>query len=196
MTTQSSTSTTKTTGSSLSSLASLFATQKLPPVDSWNPPFCGDIDMRIARDGTWFYLGTPIGRPAMVKLFASVLRREPDGSYVLVTPVEKVGITVEDAPFLAVELFSEGTGRGRKVGFRLNTEDAVLLDEAHGLRVTIDPKTEEPRPYLHVRKGLEALVSRSVFYELVEYAYLERSDSYPLGIWSYDRFFPIDGSVS
>jgi uncharacterized protein len=196
MTTQSSTSTTNSAGSSLSGLASLFAAQKLPPVETWNPPFCGDIDMRIARDGTWFYLGTPIGRPAMVKLFASVLRREPDGSFVLVTPVEKVGIKVEDAPFIAVEVFSEGRDKDRTVGFRLNTEEAVLLDEAHGLRVLIDAKTEEPRPYIHVRKGLEALVARSVFYELVEWAYAEKSDDTPLGIWSYGRFFPIDGSGS
>lgn len=194
MTTQTSSSKPQTAGSSLSGLISLLGTQKLPLVDTWNPPFCGYIDMRIARDGTWYYQGTPIGRLAMVKLFASVMRREPDGSFVLVTPVEKVGITVDDAPFMAVEVFSEGEGRDRKVGFRLNTEDAVLLDEAHGLRVTIDAVTQEPRPYLHARKGLEALVSRSVFYEIVEWAYSEQVDNHPIGIWSYGRFFPIDGS--
>ncbi len=182
-------------GSSLAELARMLGDRKLPPVETWNPPFCGMIDMRIARDGTWYYLGTPIGRPAMVKLFASVLRREPDGSFVLVTPVERVGLTVEDAPFLAVELFSEGVGRARQMGFRLNTEDAVIVDAAHPLTVRIDPATEEPRPYVHVRGGLEARIVRSVFYELVELGLAEQQGG-TLGLWSHDRFFPLDGSAA
>ncbi len=194
MTTQSS-STDAAPGSSLAELARMLGDRKLPPVEKWNPPFCGMIDMRIARDGTWFYLGTPIGRPAMVKLFASVLRREPDGSFVLVTPVERVGITVEDAPFLAIEAFSEGAGHDRKLGFRLNTEDAVIVDAAHPLTVRVDPVTEEPRPYVHVRGGLEARIVRSVFYELVDWGLAEQ-EAGPLGLWSHDRFFPLDGSAA
>jgi uncharacterized protein len=150
--------------------------------------------MRIAADGSWFYLGTPIGRPAMVKLFASILRREADGSYVLVTPVEKVGITVDDAPFLAVELISEGEGRVRAMGFRLNTDDMVMVDAAHPIRVAIDPVTQTPRPYVMVRGGMEALINRAVFYELVALADSETSDNPGFGLWSRDVFFALDGS--
>jgi uncharacterized protein len=183
-----------TPGSSLAGLAKLMADAKSPPVELWNPAFCGMIDMRIARDGTWFYLGTPIGRPPMVKLFASVLRKEADGSFVLVTPVEKVGITVEDAPFIAVEAMTEGAGRDRRLGFRLNTDDAIIVDAAHKLRVQFDPKTQEPRPYVHVRRGMEALISRSVFYELVAWAMAEATPDSTLGLWSNGVWFPIDGS--
>lgn len=181
-------------GHSLSHIAQLLADQKVPPVERWNPPYCGMIDMRIARDGTWYYLGTPIGRPAMVKLFSSVLRRESDGSFVLVTPVERLGIAVEDAPFQAVELFTSGDGRDRSMAFRLNTDEHVLVDAAHRLRVTIDPTTEEPRPYVHVRRGLEALIRRSVFYEMAELALVEQAPQAPLGLWSAGTFFTIDGS--
>jgi uncharacterized protein len=183
-----------TPGSSLAGLASLLADRKLPPVDLWNPPFCGKIDMRIARDGTWFYLGSPIGRPAMVKMFSSVLRREADGSFVLVTPVERVGITVDDAPFIAVEAYTESAGRSRKFGFRLNTDDAVLVDALHPLRVQFDPATDEPRPYVHVRGGMDALINRSVFYDLVDWAIADQEPGAVLGLWSNDRFFPIDGT--
>lgn len=150
--------------------------------------------MRIARDGTWYYLGTPIGRPAMVKLFSSVLRLEQDGSFVLVTPVEKLGITVEDAPFQAVELLTSGHGRGRSLAFRLNTDEHVLVDGGHRLRVMVDSATEEPRPYVHVRRGLEALIRRPVFYEMVELALVEQGGDAPLGLWSAGLFFTLDGS--
>jgi uncharacterized protein len=194
MTLQTSNSELTKAGSSLAGLAQLFSDRKLPPVETWNPPFCGNIDMRIARDGTWFYLGTPIGRPAMVKLFSSVLRREADGTYVLVTPVERVGIQVEDAPFIAVEVMSEGEGQNRKLGLRLNTEDAVIVDAAHRLRVQINPETQEPRPYVLVRGGLEARVARSVFYEMIDLALAEQTIGKPLGLWSTGAFFPLDGS--
>jgi hypothetical protein len=134
-----------------------------PPVHLWNPPFCGDIDMRIAADGTWFYMTTPIGRPALVRLFASVLKREGD-KYFLVTPVEKVGITVDDAPFMAVELKAEG---GR-LNFRTNVDDWVECGGDHRLRFEPEPATGGLKPYLHVRRDLWAKVTRALFYDLVE----------------------------
>lgn len=138
--------------------------------ETWNPPFCGDIDMRIARDGTWFYLGTPIGRLPLVKLFARVLRRDEDGKYLLVTPVEKVGIKVDDAPFAAVECRVAGAGRDQVLTFRTNVDDEVEAGAGHPIRVATDPATLEPAPYVHVRGGLEALIVRAVFYDLVEMA--------------------------
>src|SRR5436190_500151 len=140
----------------------------LPPIDRWNPEYCGEIDMRIARDGSWFYLGTPIGRPALVRLFSTILRREPDGRYVLVTPVEKVGLKVEDAPFVAVRVDAEGEGDARRLRFLTNVGDEVVAGPEHPLRVAF--RGAEPRPYVHVRGGLEARVSRAVFYELVAMA--------------------------
>jgi uncharacterized protein len=182
-------------GASLASLAAAMADRKLPPVDQWNPAYCGPIDMRIASDGTWYYLGTPIGRPAMVKLFASILRREPDGSHVLVTPVEKVGITVDDAPFVAVELISEGAGNTRQMAFRLNTDDMVMVDTEHPLFVRIDAVTQAPRPYVMVRGGMKALINRAVFYELVALAEHECGEGDAFGLWSKDHFFKLDGSL-
>ncbi len=137
-----------------------------PPVHLWNPPFCGDLDMQIAGDGTWYYLKTPIGRPALVKLFASVLKREGD-KYFLVTPVEKVGITVEDAPFLAVELQAEQGPDGRVLNFRTNVDDWVVCGPDHALRFEPEPKTGGLKPYLHVRRDLWAKVTRALFYDLV-----------------------------
>lgn len=167
--------------------------QRKPPVHLWNPPFCGDIDMRIGRDGTWYYLGSPIGRKPMVQLFASVLRREGD-RYFLVTPVEKIGIRVDDAPFLAVEMAVEGAGRDQAIAFRTNVDDGVTVDAAHPIRVDIDPRSEEPSPYVMVRDGLEALIARAVFYDLVERAVEEpRGAGRRLGVWSAGVFFPIDG---
>jgi len=139
----------------------------LPPVHLWNPPFCGDIDMRIATDGTWFYLKTPIGRPALVKLFASVLKREDD-KYFLVTPVEKCGIQVDDAPFLAVEMRAENGPDGRILNFRTNVDDWVACGPEHTLRFEPEPDTGGLKPYLHVRRDLWAKVSRPLFYDLVE----------------------------
>jgi len=138
-----------------------------PPVHLWNPPFCGDLDMRIASDGTWFYMKTPIGRPALVKLFSSVLKREAD-RYFLVTPVEKVGITVDDAPFTAVEMRLEGEGAARVLAFRTNVDEWVACGPEHTLRFDAEPETGGLKPYLHVRRDLWALVTRALFYDLAE----------------------------
>ena len=138
-----------------------------PPVEQWNPPFCGDLDMRIAADGTWFYLKTPIGRPALVKLFASVLKREGDKYYV-VTPVEKCGIQVDDAPFLAVELNVEDGADGRVLNFRTNVDDWVACGRDHALRFELQSHSGGLKPYLHVRHNLWACVTRALFYDLVE----------------------------
>ena len=175
-------------GLSLSDIAALGATNKLPPVEKWNPDHCGDSHMRIASDGTWFHEGSPIGRAAMVRLFSTILRREPDGGYVLVTPVEKLSIQVDDAPFVAVELKSEGDGKQRRLAFRLNTDDLVIADADHPLRVI--EKADGPHPYVTVRKGLDALIARPVYYELVNLALDEESD--PIGIWSEGQFFALD----
>jgi hypothetical protein len=141
--------------------------RSLPPVHLWNPPFCGDLDMRIARDGTWFYLGTPIGRPALVRLFSTVLKRESD-KYFLVTPVEKVGIRVDDAPFIAVEMRYEGASDERVLHFRTNVDDWVTCDGEHRLRFekAVDGGLV---PYLHVRSDLWAKVTRALYYDLVEF---------------------------
>lgn len=177
---------------SLAEIAQLVADKRLPPVEQWNPTHCGDSEMRIARDGTWFYQGTPIGRAAMVRLFATVLRREAEGGFVLVTPVEKLDIAVEDAPFLAVELKSEGEGPTRRLAFRLNTGDMVVAGPDHPLRFAEDE--HGPRPYLHVRgaigNGLEALVARPLYYELAEMAIAGAED--PLAIWSDGTRFPLE----
>ncbi|ARO31124.1 hypothetical protein NXC14_CH03217 [Rhizobium sp. NXC14] len=139
----------------------------LPPVERWNPPFCGDIDMEIRADGTWFYMGTPIGRPALVRLFSTVLRKEEDEKTYLVTPVEKIGIRVIDAPFIAVEM-SVTMREGRQVlTFRTNVGDVIEAGGEHRLRFSIAGENAELKPYLHVRGRLEALVSRAVMYELV-----------------------------
>ena len=176
---------------SLADIARLLEDKRLPPVDQWNPAHCGDSEMRIARDGTWFHQGMPIGRESMVRLFSSILRREADGRHVLVTPVEKLDIDVEDAPFVAVELKSEGQGRDRRMAFRLNSGDIVVADTDH--RLTVREGDDGPHPYLHVRGGLEALLSRSVYYELAELAMEEGND--PVGLWSDGVFFPLDGTA-
>jgi len=166
--------------------------RRLPPVESWNPAYCGAIDMRIARDGRWYYMGTTIDRPAMVKLFSTVLRREPDDSYVLVTPVEKLGIQVDDAPFLAVEMAVSGEGRARRIAFRTNVDDIVPLDAEHPLRVETDPATGEPSPYILVRRRLEALIARPVFYDLVAMAEEMKQDNQTLlGVWSDGAFYAL-----
>ncbi|MGR3461088.1 MAG: DUF1285 domain-containing protein [Roseovarius sp.] len=161
--------------------------RNLPPVHEWDPPFCGDLDMRIARDGTWFYLGTPIGRPALVRLFSTILRKDGD-KYVLVTPVEKVGITVDDAPFVAVDFERDGAGEGQNLRFETNVGDHVTAGPDHPIRVERDPETGEPSPYVHVRAGLEALIDRKSFYRLVEIG--ERRDGW-FGLWSDGAFFPV-----
>ena len=141
----------------------------LPPVERWNPPFCGDIDMEIRADGTWFYLGTPIGRMSLVQLFSTVLRKDADGQTYLVTPVEKIGIRVVDAPFIAVEVNVSGGGADQTITFRTNVGDVVEAGAAHPLRFADEPATGGLKPYLLVRGQLEALVARPVMYELVGY---------------------------
>jgi len=159
-----------------------------PPVERWNPPFCGDIDMKITTDGTWFYQKTPIGRLALGKLFASVLKREGD-KYFLVTPVEKVGIVVEDAPFLAVELKVE-PGKNQVLRFRTNVDDWVEAGPGHALRFTPEPATGGLKPYLHVRRELWAKVTRALFYDLVELGEERVVDGKPkFGVVSHGEFF-------
>ena len=163
----------------------------LPPVHLWNPPCCGDIDMRIARDGTWYYMGTPIGRKPMVRLFSTIIRRDGD-EYFLVTPVEKCGIRVDDAPFVAVSLLVEGAGRDQVLRFVTNVDDEVVAGVEHPLRVVTAAVSGEPAPYLHVRVNLEALIHRNVFYQLVDLAVTEHKASQQwLGVWSSGEFFPI-----
>lgn len=167
----------------------------LPPVHLWNPPFCGDLDMRIARDGTWFYLGTPIGRPALVKLFSTIIRRDGD-AYFLVTPVEMVGITVDDAPFVAVDFERDGdrdgTGAPQNLTFTTNVGDTVTAGPDHPIRVTRDPETGEPSPYVLVRANLEALIDRKSFYRLVDIGtHAEHNGARWFGLWSGGAFFPV-----
>lgn len=159
----------------------------LPPVHLWNPEFCGDLDMRIARDGTWFYLGTPIGRPELVRLFSTILKKEGD-DYFLVTPVEKVGITVDDAPFVAVDFEATGEGRDQVLTFATNVGDKVSAGADAPIRVERDAETGEPSPYVLVRANLEALIDRKSFYRLVEIG--EHHDGW-FGLWSGGEFFPV-----
>ena len=163
---------------------------KARPVERWDPPWCGDIDMRIAADGSWRYRGSPIGREALVRLFASILRREPDGRHVLVTPVEKVGIAVDDAPFLAVEFFSEGEGRDQTLSFRTNVGDIVAAGAEHAMRFSLEPATGGLKPYVNVRGGLEALATRALALQLVEIAAEHEGAS---GLWSGGAFFAFPG---
>jgi hypothetical protein len=165
---------------------------RLPPVESWNPTHCGDSEMRIARDGTWYHQGSPIGRAAMVRLFSTILRREADGGYVLVTPVEKLDIAVEDAPFQAVEMKAEGEGREHEA--RLPAEHRRSRHRRPGARAALREREEGPRPYLHVRGGLEALVARSVYYELAEIALANGSE--PPGVWSDGAFFRLGAAAA
>jgi len=162
-----------------------------PPVELWNPPFCGDLDMRIATDGTWFYLKTPIGRLALVKLFASVLKREGE-KYFLVTPVEKCGIRVDDAPFLAVELKIEDNAAGRVLKFRTNVDDWVACGPQHRLRFEPESGTGGLKPYLHVRRDLWAKVTRTLFFDLVELGEERNIDGTAMfGVSSMGVFFPM-----
>ncbi|MFW8593997.1 DUF1285 domain-containing protein [Cribrihabitans neustonicus] len=160
----------------------------LPPVHLWNPPFCGDLDMRIARDGTWYYLGTPINRFALVKLFSSILKLE-DGKYYLVTPAEKVGITVEDAPFVAVDFSASGEGAAQVLTFTTHVGDSVAAGPEHPVRVAHDPETGEPAPYVMVRAGLEALIDRKSFYRLADLGTWHEGR---FGVWSSGAFFVLE----
>lgn len=160
---------------------------KFPPVDKWNPPHCGHSGMRIARDGTWFHEGRPISRPAMVRLFSTILRREADGSHVLVTPVEKLGIDVDGTAFRATQMTMAGEGEDRRIGLTLDSGDAIIVGPVHPL--SIFETGEGPSPRVAVRFGLEAELSRSLYYELAEIALAEGHN--PPGIWSDGIFFPL-----
>lgn len=169
----------------LEEIARLVAERKLPPVDQWDPTRVGDSEMRIATDGTWYHQGSPIRRENMVRLFSTILRRESDGRHALVTPVEKLFIEVEDTPFIAVEVKSEGNGPSRKLAFRLSTGDLVLAGPDH--KLSFSGTSDAPRPLLAVRGNMEARIERAAFYDLAEWAIEEAND--PLGLWSNGCFF-------
>lgn len=184
------------TSISLKGLAHADAVAKrskgVAPVHLWNPPFCGDLDMRIAADGTWYYMKSPIGRKPMVRLFSSVLRYDEDGKYYLVTPVEKVGITVDDAPFLAVLMAVEGSGEQQVIRFTTNVDDEFCVDEDHPLRFETEKETDGLKPYALVRGRLEALISRAVLYDLVALGCEhEVEGKTQFGVWSSGRFYPM-----
>jgi hypothetical protein len=163
-----------------------------PPVERWNPPFCGDLDMEIKADGTWFYMGTPIGRAPLVRLFSTVLRKDEDGKTYLVTPVEKAGIRVIDAPFVAVEMDASGIGEEQVLTFRTNVGDVVEAGPEHPLRFVDEVGTDGLKPYLHVRGRLEALVARPVMYELVNVGEEIEVDGRPMfAVRSKGMLFPI-----
>lgn len=181
----------KTMPSGLAALMARAGDQKRgkPPVEKWNPPFCGDLDIRIASDGSWSYMSSPIAREALVNLFASVLRKEEDGRHYLVTPVEKIGIQVEDVPFLGVELHVESSAQQQKLVVRTNVGDVVTVDEDHPIRFDADPANGGLKPYVLVRGRLEARLARPLLYELAEF--FEESDIGELGLWSSGNFFPL-----
>jgi uncharacterized protein len=172
-------------GLNLAELQRMIDQRRLPPVDQWNPERCGHSEMRIARDGTWFHQGSPIRRPAMVRLFSTVLKREADGRHMLVTPVERLEIDVDSTAFRAVEMSSEGEGRKRTIAFRLDSGDAVILGPDHPLAIAPGPS-----PRILIRHGLEAELTRPVYYELAELALAEGHD--PPGVWSKGAFFRLD----
>lgn len=165
---------------------------RLPPVEEWDPPYCGDIGMRIRADGTWIYQNSPIGRKPLVKLFSRILRRDADGRTYLVTPVEKVDVIVDDAPFLAVEMQVENRGPGQQLVFRTNVDDIVRCGPQHPLRFAREPVSGGLKPYLLVRSRLEALVTRALYYDLVELAEPSPGDGDKLGIWSGGAFFTLE----
>lgn len=186
---------TKPTADGIAQAAKIAAKKGPPPVHLWNPDFCGDLDMRIARDGTWFYLGTPIGRMPLVKLFSSIIRKDGD-DYFLVTPVEKVGITVDDAPFVAIDFDVNGAGQDQEISFTTQVDDIAVAGLDNPIRVVRDAKTGEPSPYVLIRANLEALIDRKSFYRLVDigvHSKFEGEDWF--GVWSGGQFFPIIPSV-
>ena len=181
----------KPSAENLASAAKAAGKKGPPPVHLWNPPFCGDLDMEIRRDGTWFYLGTPIGRHALVKLFSSILRKDGE-DYFLVTPVEKVGVRVVDAPFVAVDAEVSGEDAHQAITFTTNVEDVVTAGPDHPIRVERDPATGEPSPYVLIRRNLEALIDRKTFYRLVEIGQQREHEGRDwFGFWSGGQFFPV-----
>lgn len=182
---------TEPTADTLAAAARAAGKKGPPPIHLWNPPFCGNLDMRIARDGTWFYQGSPIGRAPLVKLFSSILKREGD-AYFLVTPVEKVGITVDDAPLLVSDIDRTGDGPGQTITCTTKTEDSFALGPDHPLRVERDDTTGEPSPYALVRANLWALIDRKSFYRLVDLGRHHAHDGQMwFGVWSSGQFFPV-----
>jgi hypothetical protein len=165
------------------------------PVDKWNPPYCGSIGMSIRRDGVWLYQGSPIGRIALVKLFASILRKDDDGKTYLVTPAEKIDVDVEDAPFLAVELAVSGEGRDQALTFRTNVDDVVTVDAAHPLRFQVSEPDSGLKPYVLVRGRLEALCTRAVYMELVSLAEANDDDGEAVGVWSAGVWWPLSAGA-
>lgn len=164
------------------------------PVHLWNPPLSGEMDMQIARDGTWYHEGDPIGRKALVQLFAGILRLDEDGRYYLVSPVERWAIKVDDAPFVATQLQVRGQGEQQTLEFTTNLQDSFSAGPDHPIRVVVDEQTQEPSPYVLVRGNLQALINRNLYYELVELAVEREHHGKPcLGVWSQGHFFPIDG---
>lgn len=181
----------KLSAENIASAAKAAGKKGPPPVHLWNPPFCGDLDMEIRRDGTWWYLGTPMGRMGLVKLFSSIIRKDGD-DYFLVTPVEKVGIRVIDAPFLANDFRVNGTGRDQILTFTTHVDDEAVAGPDHPIRVTRDPATGEPSPYIHIRANLEALIDRKSFYRLIDLCVHEPHEGQSwFGLWSSGLFFPI-----
>jgi hypothetical protein len=172
----------------LKGLGEVVKAKGLPPVELWNPPFCGDIDMRIAADGLWYYMNSPIGRKPLMKLFASILRFDGDGKYYLVTPVEKCGIRVDDAPFVAIRMQVAGKGRDQVISFETNVDDEIVVGSEHPLRVAEEAETGGLKPYVLVRRNLEALVSRALFYDLAALGVVEGEW---FGVWSSGWFYPM-----
>jgi uncharacterized protein len=172
----------------LEALIRAQAAERLAPVEQWDPPYCGDIGLRIRADGLWLYRDSPIGRAALVKLFAGVLRKDADGRHYLVTPVERIDVAVDDAPFLAVEMEVRGAGASQSLIFRTNVDDIVTAGPQHPLRFAVEPDSGGLKPYLLVRGRLEALVTRALVHDLVEIAVEAGRD---LGVWSGGAFFPM-----
>jgi uncharacterized protein len=172
----------------LKGLSEVVKAKGLPPVHLWNPPFCGDIDMRIAADGLWYYMNSPIGRMPLVKLFASILRYDADGKYYLITPVEKCGIRVDDVPFVAIRMRVEGVAQEQIIHFETNVDDEIAVGPAHPLRVANEIGTGGLKPYVLVRSNLEALVSRALYYDLVALGVVV-GDWF--GVWSSGVFYPM-----
>ncbi|MEO1067302.1 MAG: DUF1285 domain-containing protein [Pseudomonadota bacterium] len=169
-----------------------YAGDGLPPVEKWNPPFCGDIDMRIASDGLWYYLGTPIGRESLVRLFSTVLRKDEDGKTYLVTPVEKVGITVDDAPFVAVEMNAHIENGDQILTLRTNVGDIITVGADNPLRFEDEDRTDGVKPYVHVRGRLDALLARPLLYQLVDLGETREIEGVAMfGVSSSGDFYPI-----
>ena len=176
----------------MQSLLKAAESQAYPPVERWNPDYCGEMDMVIRRDGSWWHEGVRIGRERLIRLFCRILRKDEDGHTYLVTPAEKIRITVEAAPFLAVRVDVTGEGQDQRIAFLTNMDDAVVAGPEHPLRVELGPQGE-PDPYIHIRGRLEALITRAAFYDLAELAVegVDQDGVPVMGVWSQGAFFPL-----